>query len=395
MARPAAADEQRWVLDTLAELVRERGPGPLSSRLLFPTPAWFPDAWTPDVDGVAAIVRRLLAYAELALLAEVVVDEPPEFDDGLHAVAWFQRIDGERCVIGLDEKALEDPDMLVAALAHEVAHAYRHHHGLVVEDREEEERRTDMTAIYLGFGVLVTNASFRYRTWGSKDFQAWSHDGAGYLTLEAFSFGLAVQAVARGLDRRERLQIETSLETAQSACFARSCRDLSSDTANVRARLRMHARMPLPAGPGEVELSASVAPVRFEDVDADLSELDDAERPIGFRWHTPTNLAHYAGAAAGGATLGMMIGIIPTFIIGTPGALLVAALGGAIWMGRGVRKRHEVYCADPQCDAPIAKDARTCPNCAALFHGDLTRRDDRLARVEELEEQLGRTALSD
>src|SRR5205814_2701759 len=87
-----------------------------------------------------------------------------------------------------NETAPSDPEHMAGVMAHEVAHAYRTFHQLADEaaDRDREEWLTDVTAAYLGFGVLVANNSYRYRTSGEqigyRSYQTWSVGRAGYLS---------------------------------------------------------------------------------------------------------------------------------------------------------------------------------------------------------------------
>jgi hypothetical protein len=70
-------------------------------------------------------------------------------------------------------------------MGHEVAHAYRSHHRLQVDDRDREELLTDLTTIYLGFGILSVNNSYRFRKSGSLEgslaYTRWSTSSSGYL----------------------------------------------------------------------------------------------------------------------------------------------------------------------------------------------------------------------
>src|SRR5262249_25485950 len=156
--------------------------------------------WQPDLASMRRLATRLLGYAGLDRLRVRI--EPFESDDPtpsaitgavagasahhVGAAAFFAGIDGDTCLFGADTRLFDDPDRLVAALAHETAHAFRTFHGLCVKDRDEEERLTDLTTIYLGFGVLTTNASYRYRAsgrmMGSMTVTEWSHEALGYLS---------------------------------------------------------------------------------------------------------------------------------------------------------------------------------------------------------------------
>src|SRR5436190_20263812 len=155
---PGMGDEA--LLDALEDLIRARGAAPfLSTPMLEPSPEFFPDRFTPDVRGAVALARRLLAYAGLSRLEpQVHLDET----SGAHGdrAAWFNGIGLGKCVIGVRADLLHDPDGLVAALCHEVAHAYRAAHGMQESDREIEEPLTDATTVFLGFGILTTAASY-------------------------------------------------------------------------------------------------------------------------------------------------------------------------------------------------------------------------------------------
>jgi len=67
-----------------------------------------------------------------------------------------------RCRFGLDIEQLGDAQILIAALCHEIGHAFRTRHGLVKADWSREEDLTDLTTIYLGFGIFTVNASDRF-----------------------------------------------------------------------------------------------------------------------------------------------------------------------------------------------------------------------------------------
>src|SRR6185437_16805516 len=78
LPRPEEADE---LIAHLAALVAARGPGPLVSGVIVePTSRYFPDPWSPTMEGVERLARRLLVYAGLADLEVVIADEPRPTD---------------------------------------------------------------------------------------------------------------------------------------------------------------------------------------------------------------------------------------------------------------------------------------------------------------------------
>ena len=231
--------DRLWLIESLTDLIERRGASTfLEARLLEPTPACFPDRWTADAAAVRTLARRLLAHAGLDLDAEVELfddgpDEQPEgFGTGQtshHAgtAAWFAGIDRGVCLFGAEIGKLRDGIGIVGAMAHEIAHAYRRFHRLEVRDRDEEERLTDLTTIYLGTGILTTNASYRYRA--SSSFERggersmYSHQRIGYLGPAAMSYLLAMQVVARGADVPEQKRVARLLETNQAGAFRATC----------------------------------------------------------------------------------------------------------------------------------------------------------------------------
>jgi hypothetical protein len=124
---------------------------------------------------VTVLAQRLLGYAGLPQLRPEVglwSDMSPQLrarsrthGHGTTA-ALFLGLDGDCARFAVEAGQLDDPESMVAAMAHEVAHAWRARHGEVVEDQRHEEELTDLTTVYLGFGVLTSNAAYRYRSRG-------------------------------------------------------------------------------------------------------------------------------------------------------------------------------------------------------------------------------------
>jgi len=215
MGRLPPPAEQQWLLDELAYLVAKQGEEPFtSSTLWLPREADFPDRWDADVPSLERLLRRLLGYVGLAdvrvtvapIRGETSIDhvdadgEPQLRHHG--AAAWFGGMNGKTAYFGCAEHQLANAgESLVGVLAHEVAHAYRHVHGLVRDDRDEEECLTDLTTIYLGFGVFTVNNTHRFRASsvqrGARLYRQTSHSRAGYLSPEAASFVFAANLLAR------------------------------------------------------------------------------------------------------------------------------------------------------------------------------------------------------
>jgi hypothetical protein len=242
MAELLAADAREWLLGALRTVIESRGAKTfLSAPILEPTPRDFPDPFEPNERGVRVLLRRILDYAGLPELRVELdtfsqPDEVRELDDHGRAkawghegtAAWFAGIDGGQCHFGVAEERIGEPALLVGTLCHEVAHAWRTFHQLRTADRDVEERLTDLTTVYLGFGLLTTNAAYFYRqtgeltggeSGGSIAVTRWVHSRSGYLPPEAMSFLLAAQVKARGMGWLARRRVVGRLETNQAAYF--------------------------------------------------------------------------------------------------------------------------------------------------------------------------------
>jgi hypothetical protein len=254
MGRLPPAPDRTWIADNLADLVAVGGEIPLvAAPIRRPSDDDFPDAWHGDVGSLRILSRRLLGYAGLAGFDVAI--EPFEGDrtvDGVEAdgtarwrhhgaAAWFAGIEQRVVQFGCATRGLEQAgEQLVGVMAHEVAHAWRHVHGVVIPDRDEEELLTDLTTIYLGFGVFTLNNTHRWRTFteerGARQFSGWKHETAGYLPSEHMAFAFAMQLLARRTRCWETWTVLRLLEPDQRSDVRRALRELRP-AERVRQRL--------------------------------------------------------------------------------------------------------------------------------------------------------------
>lgn len=70
---------------------------------------------------------------------------------------------------------------------------------------DERECLTDLTAVYLGFGVFLANTRFTFETMQSGSLQGWRWSRSGYLPETDLIFALALFLEAKALDATEAL----------------------------------------------------------------------------------------------------------------------------------------------------------------------------------------------
>ena len=108
---------------------------------------------------------------------------------------------GNSAVITYDPGSIDKPALLVATLAHELSHyLLRVTRDLSPGGEEMHEFATDLTTVYLGFGLFGANQAFNFSQFTSGMTQGWSTSGAGYLRERDWAFALATFCALRGDD---------------------------------------------------------------------------------------------------------------------------------------------------------------------------------------------------
>jgi hypothetical protein len=405
-------DSQRErLIAGLSKLIRQRTWQRFATGLFVePTTEFFPDKIEPNIGGVRRLLYRLMVYADLGHLNPVLQlhdaggpteDQShsgkifaPRFQtsddtatDAFSAAGWFAGIEDGNCLFGLDVQQTLDVDGLIGVLSHEVCHAYRHFFDLEVPTREIEEELTDLTTVFLGFGILSANASYRYRTGGSVEggwiSSHWSVHRSGYLTPQDFCFLLAVQAETLGFEADELSRLKGHLDTTQRSMFSAAHKLVSGRRDELRAQLGVpvpDGEWPDPAHPTDKDIMEVIERFRSDPGD-DQSVLvtdiaEDTSRPT-FRIVTDR--------AVFGALLGLAAGVAVAFKLvpgplGVVGLLALTTLGW--WLGRSSRS---YLCSNPDCKADLSEKDAVCGGCKRLIAHNIKNANERLAAEEALD----------
>lgn len=253
---------REWLWSALESIIERRGEDTfLKAPLLIPDDRFFPDRWSPDERGISTLAKRLLGYAGLdhlgvdVSLYEEDVDIEELGHDGKPAkwshsgtAAWFAGIEGGAAIFGANRNKLDDPLGLVATMSHETAHVFRRAHRLEHRDRDHEEKLTDVTTIYLGFGILTTATTARFITRSHDNLgSSWKHSNQGYLSPAEMSFLLATQLVLRGYSPSAIRGVGKQLPANQRALLHRAVAEI--DRARVADVLGFDAVPPVQEPP--------------------------------------------------------------------------------------------------------------------------------------------------
>ncbi|BAT58673.1 hypothetical protein GJW-30_1_01200 [Variibacter gotjawalensis] len=196
------AETAAWHVENFAWLLSEFGHGDDFSacKLVLPKPGFFPSDGERGHAKALRIFRQTQTYCgmgdwEIDLVADnnpVARREAPAYvmlQHGKHALGTYSRR-GNRSQITYVPTLLERPEHLIATFAHELAHdLLSSARTPPPSEADENEFLTDLTAVFLGFGVFLANARFDFETSGGG---GWSMRRAGYLPEADLIFALAL-----------------------------------------------------------------------------------------------------------------------------------------------------------------------------------------------------------
>ncbi len=393
-----APDEQAWLIERLKELMGAIGPGNfLDGPLVLPDRRFFPDPWSFTRRGIDRVTRRLMQYAGLGHLDVEVrfFSEIAPLPEGCEsAVALFLGIEGRRCCFAIDDSEERSSENVAGVMCHEVAHAFRSHRGLSEGgSSDEEELLTDLTTVYLGFGILAANNRLRVRTsgWasGHHSYHSISAERTGYLPVQAFTYLLGAQLVAWNLPPESVRKLSGYLETDQSAFLATAMGSFSGGREKILSEICPNG---VPAA-CERRLADILLPLpAFVDPDplaTPVAKIPRNRRNQGepvFKMTTNRALSYFQIAGYGSvpllivAMISMPQRLMPLVIGGWIGTVVVAALLG--------RSRTTSVCTQPDCGVRLV-DESVCPGCGGNIVGTVARADDRLEALEEYEREHG------
>jgi hypothetical protein len=393
---PPEAD-RAWLIDAVAELTRSQGFSQfVVAPIVEPTPQFFPDKWAGGDASLGRLVRRLLHYVGLDEVG-VAVEIHREDARGGAAPAppgsggvWLDGVERKVVTVMAAGPTLRDPTNAVAATARAVAHAFRDLHHLGSKDGQDNERLIDVTSVYLGFGLLTTEASLRFFSTSAGGFRSnRSKFQLGSLGPVAMAYLLGIQAVARGLDKPARKRLASHLQPNQAGFFRAAVAELEPRREWLVEKLGLPAPDTWPPPPDLDELTA---PLEDELEDAEPEERKDEDKGIvGLNEGKPVFRVERSMAGRLGKVIimGTLMGggLIARSIKGIEISMPKMIMGGLVLAALGMligRLFEDVRCSEPKCGAPLERDMTVCPRCGGTIVGAIKNPKERLAAEEAL-----------
>lgn len=394
-------DEQRWLVDQLASLVRVRGHEHfLLAPLLEANETFFPDPWNGGGPSMERLIMRMLVYADLED-AEVQVQVHPDDDvggqvspAGIGAPLWFVRRQGDTLHYATRASTLRDPDLAVPSAARAAAEGWRRWHGLTQGNAVLEQRLVDVTAVYLGFGVLTTAAAVKHGATRTDTFRLQrTKSQLGVLGPKALSFALGIQLHARQSETKERRRIRKALPSNQAGFLDETLRLFSQAPGDLIERLGIPPKEKWGESPDLEDLTAPFASGVFtkrEEAEPDappppedvgVEGMNEGKPVFRVRRSKALRLAKMLALPVG--MLGMLAGRMNGVEVDMGMVALAAAGLGLLGLVVG-RFLPDTRCSEPKCGTVFSDDDTVCPRCGGTISGEIGHPKERLAAEEAL-----------
>lgn len=202
---PIPADLETWIEDCFIWLINQFGEDKIKTlKPLLPTQTDFPITFNNSEQSVYDTLKIVatqmqvnadnihLSFYDQKLL-EVTGDigiklygQP--IDDENYSSGEYRGINNNgQYSICINQSILNEPDKLIATLAHEIAHI-----KLLGENKilKNDEYLTDLTTVIFGLGVFNANVAFKFYS----DFDKWGYSKQGYLFQQEWGYALALLA---------------------------------------------------------------------------------------------------------------------------------------------------------------------------------------------------------
>ncbi len=161
----------------------------------------FPDPYARTEADAELLFSRICGYMELDVnrlkLRFYSRDDPIEVElAGIPSnAAGLYQCDLEKPTVWLDRALLDNPEFLIAVIAHELCHEILlgQKHLDQAKDKDHE-RVTDLLTIFLGMGVFTGNVYLPRKRWFQDSLETSNRRKLGYLSLGALGYSLALMA---------------------------------------------------------------------------------------------------------------------------------------------------------------------------------------------------------
>ncbi len=204
-------DDEEWQIETWKWFLDKFGgiPDLKHSSLVLPTRQYFPPTDKTGHERAEFIFECVKHLARMPdwpcrlvaqpRRAELRVGDITTLKPITHAPAGTFGFEGNEVVITYQPADIDNPGVLIATLAHELAHYLLLRWRTDIPGGDDvHELTTDLLTVYMGFGVFGASTAFNFSQHQDVMSQGWQWSRHGYLNERAWVFGQAVFLELRG-----------------------------------------------------------------------------------------------------------------------------------------------------------------------------------------------------
>jgi hypothetical protein len=195
-ACPLATAEKVWVERRMAWLAQRLGMDRLRRTVVIePNDSFFPEPYLACDEDAHRIFQQVRGWMSIDP-GRVVFELHDEIvEDITNPLGLY--VPGDPARILIQRSLLENPESLVAVVAHELSHEILLGGGHLQDNNEDLERLTDLTTVFFGLGIFCENSALQETTLREGRFSWWSIHKQGYLPIRMYGYGMALFAWAR------------------------------------------------------------------------------------------------------------------------------------------------------------------------------------------------------
>lgn len=231
-----------WLLDSYEWAMRSCGSDTFfeNVELILPNSDFFPEKVSDDKQLVRYVFESMKKYAGLddwpieiiekssnpnPVVAETLVVTGTPYDPPMDVI--FPEQDDDPILIEYSLELAGNPERLVSAFAYDLSRIFCSY--MTEEPPGGEEllgHNIELTAGFLGFGIIMANSTFQFQQYTNVDSQGWASSSVGYLSQYELTYALAIFCE---LKKIETNYIENTLKNTLLPYFKLAREELSAD----------------------------------------------------------------------------------------------------------------------------------------------------------------------
>lgn len=233
---------RKWILDNYAWAMRNCGGGSTFEdiELVLPNNEYFPAKSDDRRELVRSVFENMKKYAGLQdwpidiiekegnpnpIVAPTIVVSGAPYEATTKVI--FPENDEDMIIISYSLELVNNFERLVSAFAYELSSIFC---AYVEEDPPSDVEflghNIELTAVFLGFGIILANSAFQYQQYTDVDSQGWTLNAQGYLSQYELTYILAIFSEVKDIDNN---LINNFLKKSLRSYFKLARKELKDD----------------------------------------------------------------------------------------------------------------------------------------------------------------------